>query len=192
MALTSRNIRAGWAKAGLFPFNPQKVLSEIPRPPIERNASIPSAQDQVVRLPISPATPKSAGAVESLHNLIKHVADMLDETSKQRLQRYLQKLTNATQVSLGEQVQFLNNINNEAKVRRAARAEVIGTARVMSYEDLDLPRKERALRTAAKEAKKAAKGAKEVKKPKTGGSNDILIAEGEPFEQGYAPVARMW
>lgn len=76
----------------------------------------------------------------------------------------------------------MNNINNEAKVRRAARAEVIGTARVMSYEDLDLARKERALRTAVKEAKKVAKGAKEVKKPKTGGSNDILIAEGEPFE----------
>jgi hypothetical protein len=31
-AFTSRNIRAGWAKAGLFPFNPDKVLSDIPEP----------------------------------------------------------------------------------------------------------------------------------------------------------------
>jgi len=37
-ALTSRNIRAGWAKAGLFPFNPDKVLSNIPKPPAELTA----------------------------------------------------------------------------------------------------------------------------------------------------------
>jgi hypothetical protein len=29
-ALTSRNIRAGWTKAGLFPFNPDKVFCDIP------------------------------------------------------------------------------------------------------------------------------------------------------------------
>ena len=197
-ALTSRNIRAGWAKAGLFPFNPQKVLDEIPRPQVGTNARAASAQAQVPQPLVSPATPKSAGAVASLHDLITQDTDMVDETSKQRLLRHLQKLTNATQVSfaeralLGEQVQFLNNINNEAKVRRGAKAEVIGTARVMSYEDLDRARKERALKTAAKEAKKAAKGAKEGKKPKTVSSNDMLSAEGETVEQGCAPVARMW
>ena len=37
-ALTSRNIRAGWAKAGLFPFNPDKVLSNVPKPPAELTA----------------------------------------------------------------------------------------------------------------------------------------------------------
>jgi hypothetical protein len=37
-ALTSKNIRAGWVKAGLFPFNPDKVLSDIPKPPAKLTA----------------------------------------------------------------------------------------------------------------------------------------------------------
>jgi hypothetical protein len=37
-AFTSKNIRAEWAKAGLFPFNPDKVLCDIPRPPITLSA----------------------------------------------------------------------------------------------------------------------------------------------------------
>jgi len=70
----SRNIRAGWAKAGLFPFNPDKVLSDIPDPPAEVNAMKPHEvkvasygqdQDQV---PPTPTTLVSAEAVASLHN----------------------------------------------------------------------------------------------------------------------------
>ena len=34
-ALTKRNIRAGWAATGLYPFNPERVLKDIPRPPVE-------------------------------------------------------------------------------------------------------------------------------------------------------------
>jgi hypothetical protein len=29
---TKKNIRAGWAKSGLFPFNPDRVLRDIPKP----------------------------------------------------------------------------------------------------------------------------------------------------------------
>lgn len=32
-ALTTRNIRARWTKAGLFPFNPDKALCDIRKPP---------------------------------------------------------------------------------------------------------------------------------------------------------------
>lgn len=105
----------------------------------------------------------SAEAVASLHNLIKQDAYMLDEASKQRLQRHVQKLTNATQLSfaeralLQEQIRFLAKINNEAKVRRATKSKIIGTARVMSYEDLVKARAERAAKEAEKEAKKAKK-----------------------------------
>jgi hypothetical protein len=124
-----------------------------------------STQDQV---PQTPVTPVSAEAVASLHNLIKQDANVLDETSKQRLQRHLQKLTNATQLSFAERAllqehnRFLTEINNEAKPRRSAKSEVLGTARVMSYEDLEKARAERAAKEAAKEAKKAAKEAKKV------------------------------
>ena len=56
----------------------------------------------------------------------------------------------------------MTEINNEAKVRRPTRSEILGTARVVSYEDLEKARAERAAKEAAKEAKKAAKETKKV------------------------------
>jgi hypothetical protein len=119
-------------------------------------------QDQVT-LPQTPVTPISAEAVASLHNLIKQDAHVLDETSKQRLQRHVQKLTDAAQLSFAERAllqehnRFLAKINNEAKVRRSTKSKIIGTARVMSYEDLEKAREERAAKEAEKEARKAKK-----------------------------------
>jgi dihydroxyacetone kinase len=89
---------------------------------------------------------------------------MLDGMNKKRLQKHLQKLTNAAQLSFAERAllqyhnQFLIHMNNEAKARRKTKSEVLGTARVMSYEDLNKARADRA----AKEAKKAAKEAKKA------------------------------
>jgi len=34
VAFTPRNIKSGWAKAGLFPFDPNKVLKDIKKPEI--------------------------------------------------------------------------------------------------------------------------------------------------------------
>jgi hypothetical protein len=177
-AFTSRNIRAGWAKAGLFPLNPEKVLLDIPKPPAELTAPTTNGvrigcctQDQVTlpQAPVTPVTPISAEAVASLHSLIKQDAYMLDETSKQRLQRHVQKLANATQLSfaertlLFEQVRFLAAVNDEAKVRRAAKSKIIGTAGVMKYEHLEKARAERAAKEAEKEAAVEAKKAKQRK-----------------------------
>jgi len=109
----SRNIRAGWAKAGLFPFNPDKVLSDIPDPPAEVNAMKP------------------------------HEVKVASYGQDQDQVPPTQKLTNATQLSFAERALlqehnwFLAEINNEAKLRRAAKADILGTARVMSYEDLE-------------------------------------------------------
>jgi hypothetical protein len=168
-ALTSRNIRAGWAKAGLFFFIPDKILSDMPKPPIELTAPNTNevgsyTQDQV---PQTPVTPVSAEAVASLHNLIKKNANMLDKTSKQRIQRHIQKLTNATQLSFAERTllqehnRFLTEINNEVKARRSTKSEKLGETRVMSYKDLEKARAERAAKEAVKEAKKTER---EVKK----------------------------
>ena len=173
-ALTSRNIRAGWAKAGLFPFNPDEVLSDIPKPPAEvadpktNEVMVGSGtQDQYRKRPV---TPVSAEAVASLHNLIKQDTHVLDETSKQRLQKQLQKLTNATQLSFAERAlfqehnRFLAEINSEAKPRRAAKSDILGTARLMSYEDLERTQTERAAKEAAKQAKRVEQEAKKAEK----------------------------
>lgn len=175
-AFTSRNIRAGWARAGLFPFNPERVLSNVPQP---ATVSIDAGVDQANvtfgtssrRTPLqSPVTPTSIEAVVALQDLIKQDAEMLEESSRQRLKRHLQKLTNATQLSfaeralLGEHNKFLAKINNEAKVRRATRATKFGTARVMSYEDIEKARAERTAQEAKKEASSEARKAKKAEK----------------------------
>ena len=106
-AFTPRNTRAGWVKAGLFPLNPERVLCEIPKP-VEVNAPTTTEvrvgrqpQDQLT-IPQTPVTPASAEAVMSLHNLIEQDVYILDDTSKRRLQRRVQKLTNAAQLSFAE------------------------------------------------------------------------------------------
>ncbi|KAH9867748.1 hypothetical protein J1614_008185 [Plenodomus biglobosus] len=88
-AFTSRNIRAGWSRAGLFPFNPAKVLSDIPKPLAGLSAPAPNdmerdscMQDQV---PQTPGTPITSNAVASLHNPIKQDTHVIDEPSRKRL-----------------------------------------------------------------------------------------------------------
>ncbi|KAF9733837.1 hypothetical protein PMIN01_08180 [Paraphaeosphaeria minitans] len=88
-ALTKRNIRAGWAATGLFPFNPERVFRDTPRPPAQLFALradeievVSSTQDEV---PQTPVTLVIAEALIPLHNLIKQDARTLDELSQQRL-----------------------------------------------------------------------------------------------------------
>ena len=160
-ALTPRNIKAGWIKAGLFPFNPDRVLRDIQKPPAE--LTVPKAdevkvescpQDEVLQ------TPVTAEALTSLHSLIEQDTHALDETSKQRLQRRLQKFANAAQISFAERAlladenRLLFKQNNEAKVRRSTKSTVVGKAKVMSYEDIEDARAKRA----AKEEATAGKG----------------------------------
>ncbi|KFY96253.1 hypothetical protein V500_02535 [Pseudogymnoascus sp. VKM F-4518 (FW-2643)] len=144
-AFTKRNITAAWAASGLFPLNPDRVLKTILKPlaqiTIPHAAEVGSClQDEVLN---SPVTPVSAEDLMSLHNLIK------GETSAQRLQRYVQKLANAAQMSfaksaiLEDQQEYLIAISNEAKVRRSTRSTVVGRAKVMSYEDIEDARAKR-------------------------------------------------
>jgi hypothetical protein len=96
IALTSRNIRAGWAKAGLFPFCPERVLRDLPRnaaPPILaelvngdpagqqganiRTRSIPSVPSTPV-IPVAPVTPVDLAGILALHDVIRRDAQDLD------------------------------------------------------------------------------------------------------------------
>ncbi|KAF1959941.1 hypothetical protein CC80DRAFT_545367 [Byssothecium circinans] len=83
----------------------------------------------------------------SLHNLINQE---LNDPSKPRLQRHVQKLASAAKISFAKQAllqdqnRFLSKINNEVKVRRSTRSVVLGKAKVMSYEDLEEARAKRA------------------------------------------------
>ncbi|KFY05438.1 hypothetical protein V491_09129 [Pseudogymnoascus sp. VKM F-3775] len=147
-AFTKRNITAAWAASGLFPLNPDRVLKTMLKPlaqiTIPHAAEVGSCvQDELLN---SPVTPVSAEDLTSLHNLIK------GETSAPRLQRYVQKLANAAQMSfaksaiLEDQQEYLTAISNEAKVRRSTRSTVVGRAKVMSYEDIEDARAKRTVK----------------------------------------------
>lgn len=191
----------------MFPFNPDRVLADTPKPPTE--LIIPKADEvregscpQYEALP-TPVTPVSAEALTSLLHMIKQVSD--DETSRKHKERLQQKVTTAAQtflakiVLLEERNQFLTNINDEGKVRRSTKSETLGKARVMSYEDLEMARAERAIKEAAKEAKRVAKeakeGAKEVQNVDTAGKGKRGRKRKGPEEAGApepkAKVARM-
>jgi DDE superfamily endonuclease len=194
-ALTEKNIRAGWAKNGLFPFNPDRVLRDIPKPvaalTVPKACEVdvgPCPQGKVVQTPMTPVTPVTTKTLMPLQDLINQDTHALDEMSKRRLQRHIQKLVNAAQISFAkralqrDQIRFLSKVNNEAKVRRSTKSVVLGKAKVMSYEDLEEARAKRA----AKEQAMAGKG-------KRGRKRKNLAAEAAEADapEAKAPVARM-
>jgi hypothetical protein len=208
-ALTQRNILAGWKASGLYPFNPDKVLTDIPKPaeptvPILQTCEIDLCpQDEVLQTPVTPVTPE---ALTSLHNLIKQDAYAEDEISKQRLQRHVQKLIRATSISFAERslqrqhIHFLRKVNNEAKVRRSTKSLVLGKAKVMSYEDLEEARAKRAAKEAAKAKGKGKRGRKrkspapETDAPEPKGKVARTSKAPEPARAPgqVAPAARMY
>jgi hypothetical protein len=151
--LTKRNIVAGWAATGLFPFNPARVLRNTPKPlaalrPAEPSEiAAPDVQDEALQ---SLVTPVTAAGVISLQNLIQQDAGACDEPRKRRLQRGVQKLASAAQILFAKQCllqdhnRLLAQVNNEAEVRGSTRSEILGRAKVMSFQELEEARAKRA------------------------------------------------
>jgi hypothetical protein len=105
LPLTQRNIRSGWAATGLYPFNPDIVLRDIPKPQAEivvpRTATtITNTQDAPPQTLVTPVTPVTAEALTSLHDMIKQDTHVPDQTKMR-----IQKLANAAQ---SDRSQFLS------------------------------------------------------------------------------------
>ncbi|KAL6169275.1 hypothetical protein ACJQWK_04310 [Exserohilum turcicum] len=89
---------------------------------------------------------------------------------ERRLQKCVQKLASAAQISLEKQTllqdqnEFLTKVNKEAQVRRSTRSIVLGKAKVMSFEDLEEARAKRAEKEEKVSAAKVPK--KRWRKPK--------------------------
>jgi hypothetical protein len=126
---------------------------------------------------VTPVTPASAEGLASLQNLIKQDAYTLNKASIQHLERHVQKLANAAQISFAERDllhnrnQMLIRINNEAKVRRSTRSVVLGKAKVMSFEDIEAARAARAakevIKSKGKRGRKRKSAALETDEPET-------------------------
>ncbi|KAH6643506.1 hypothetical protein C7974DRAFT_298621 [Boeremia exigua] len=146
--MTKRNILAGWAKAGLFPFNPERVLRDLTKPgaplTVQALRADGASQDEIVQTPV---TPLSSEALKDVLNQIKQCS-----RSDQQHSKLVQKLANAVEKSIARQaldenyIKVLRTANNEAKPRRSTKSKILGKARVMTYEDIVA---ERARRDAA-------------------------------------------
>lgn len=97
-AFTAKNIKAGFAASGLFPFNLDRVLRSVPKPlakvtPVVTNEA-PRQEDVVLQTPITPVSVN--GLILLQHLILKKKAHALDKTTKQNLQRHLLKVAKAT------------------------------------------------------------------------------------------------
>lgn len=74
-AFTQRNIRSGFSASGLYPFNPERVLQSMPKPPPElkpintNETEVANAQD-IGQSSLTPVTPVTTQAIASLQNII--------------------------------------------------------------------------------------------------------------------------
>ena len=111
----------------------------------------------------------------------------------------MQKLAHAAQISFTEhallynQNQLLTRMNNEAKVRRSTRSVVLGKAKVMSFEDIEVARAARAakevIKGKEKRGRKRKSAALEADEPEPEPEVARMIEAPEPWR---APVARMF
>ena len=94
-----------------------------------------------------------------LLNKIKQTSD--DEMSRSYKQRLQQKVINAAHLFLAKNAlledrnRFLTAVNDEGKVRRSIRSEILRKTRMISYEDLKKARADRVTKETAKEIKRA-------------------------------------
>jgi hypothetical protein len=192
-AFTRRNIVAGWAATGLFPFSSERVLRRMPKPPVDlviptTNVARSFSQSDVPLTPVTPVTPVTAEGFTVLHDLIKRDVCAPDEVSRQRLERRVQKLVSAAKISVAKQSlllqdhnRLLYNINNEAKVRRTTRSLVLKDGKeegkVMRWEDLERVRAERTAREVAANEKGTGKRGRKRKAPE--GEEEAIPIEAE-------------
>lgn len=199
-AFTAENIKAGFAANGLFPFNLDRVLSSTPRPvtgpfaasTANRVMVRPSSQEQI---PQTPVTPVSAEGLMSLQDLtIEQDAHALDEESKQSLQRHPLKLSKAAQLSFAKRalqqnhIRLLLKVKDEAKVRRSTKPLVLGTAKVMGYEELQDARAKRAEADAAKVPKTKGKWVRKRTKASSEADATELRRKVARVREGLAPT----
>ena len=200
VALTARNIRSGWSKAGLFPFNPSRVLDGMSAP-IEGPFAQPAPLGlQGVQEPLSSQSLTTPTTTEGVHNLYRMLEEKLgvDGTASDPC---LQKLLHATQKAfadrslLHDENESLLKQNDEKRVRQNMKSTVIsqGNARIMSYADIVEMQRRRTAKTDTNKAKpptkrkqKAASKAS-TRKTQTQQSEDLF-----PPCPGRAPVAQMW
>ncbi|OCK74173.1 DDE-domain-containing protein [Lepidopterella palustris CBS 459.81] len=143
-AFTSRSIKSGWSKTGLYPFSPHRVLKDIQKPIAELRV------------------PNGTGATTDAE--IDRDTPLLNAPNRHRLR----KLANAARKCFAERALLLDENrllfeqNNESNCRKSVRPTEVGEIKVMSYADSveaqsKRDAKEGAVREGKREGKRGAK-----------------------------------
>jgi hypothetical protein len=136
VAFTPGNIEVAWAKAGRFPWNPDRVLRSIQKPSCQE---LDGSHIIDTALPDEPLqTPVTSEDLTSLRRKFEQNIHLLDGDS----QLYFRKLANAGErVITARDVLFKENHdllkqNNESNTRSSISSTMVGKGKVMSYEDI--------------------------------------------------------
>ena len=200
VALTARNIRSGWSKAGLFPFNPSRVLDGMSAP-IEGPFAQPAPPGlQGVQEPLSSQSLTTPTTTEGVYNLYRMLEEKLavDGTTNDPC---LQKLLHATQKAfadrslLHDENESLLKQNDEKRVRQNTKSTVISqdNARIMSYADIVEVQRRRTAKTDTNKAKPPTK--RKQKAASKTPTQEMQTQQSEsllPPCPGRAPIAQMW
>lgn len=138
-ALTHSNVISAWSKAGLVPFDADRVLITISKPHTDQiTAQIVPTQAQLLVSEEMQATPVTSEGFASLRRLIEGESQHASELSQRRMQKALNAAERALTESalLRDRGQELFLQNCEKKLRTSTKSKVVGTARVMSYQDI--------------------------------------------------------
>jgi hypothetical protein len=143
MALTARNIRSGWSKAGLFPFNPSRLLEGMSAPIEGPAAQPPPLRAPQMQEPSSSQTLTTPTTTEGVHNLYRIIEEksVVGGTTSDPC---LQKLLHATEKAFADRPLFHNENesllkqNDEERMRQNAKSTVIsqGDAKIISSADI--------------------------------------------------------
>jgi hypothetical protein len=205
-AFTARNVLSGWSKSGLRPLNPDKVLKDIPKPdqpaaPVTLDAEAePDNITQLEQLE-TPTTSEGLLALRKKINGTLARGGELDRSSILQIQRLANAAENAfaDRAILLDENLLLFEQNNERNTRKSTKATAVGSAKVMSYEDIVEAQKQRDMKEANTGAVPGRGRGRPKRKPltqvlgKRSRSNELEVAEQEIRSLGleeYCSVLR--
>jgi hypothetical protein len=154
-AFTSRNVLSGWSKSGLQPLNPDKVLKDIPKPdqpavPVTLDAEVEPDNITQLEQPETPTTSEGLAALRKKIDRILARGGKLDRSSILQIQSLGNAAENvfADRAILLDENLLLFEQNNKRNTRKSIIATAVGSAKVMSYEDIIEAQKQRDMKEA--------------------------------------------
>jgi hypothetical protein len=192
-AFTRRNILKGYSEAELSPLNPRKVLDPMQKPIASSTdtTSLSNANTEYTHVEQPPGTPTTSDALTMLRKTIEDTiakSESLDSVTKTRIKKLADAAEDAFAdrlIMLGENEELFQQ-NCEKATREPARATVVGTAKVMTYEEILEAQR---LREQKELKKQAAPGRPKKKQPET--SQGTRRDEGSKKERALREIVSL-